>query len=384
MKGTKTKKLTLIMIAVVVVTISFFVVKEVVADNDADGIIDLFDNCLNEQNTAQYDFDSDNQGDVCDYDDDNDGILDNIDAFPLNANEWDDFDLDGIGANEDTDDDNDGISDTNDPTPVLASRNLAEKYQNSMEKCAIIDSGFPRQLCYTDFFELLVKKGENSAEVSDFAFRLSKLDTINDCHFLSHRIGMVTYEENPSLSNIMVVDGSKCRNGFAHGTLSAFFLDLKENGEDFSNWHMKACDDFIEVKEEWMACLHGVGHGVFFYYEDLKQSLAVCNTLTEFYPLHSCLNGLLMQYTDDELTKSMSIEHIQNICSKTELEPLEYEKCTYQLGISLVYHTDYYFMTKSIELCETIKDEEGKMSCNRGATAEFAESHEVLKGIMKD
>ena len=46
-----------------------------------------------------------------DPDDDNDGVVDNDDVFPLDATEWLDTDLDGIGNNADTDDDNDGVSD---------------------------------------------------------------------------------------------------------------------------------------------------------------------------------------------------------------------------------------------------------------------------------
>jgi len=46
-----------------------------------------------------------------DDDDDNDGIPDELDRFPLDASESLDQDNDGIGNNADTDDDNDGLSD---------------------------------------------------------------------------------------------------------------------------------------------------------------------------------------------------------------------------------------------------------------------------------
>ena len=57
--------------------------------------------------------DTDNDGipDSEDEDDDNDGVVDGLDAFPLNPNESIDTDHDGRGNNADTDDDNDGISD---------------------------------------------------------------------------------------------------------------------------------------------------------------------------------------------------------------------------------------------------------------------------------
>ena len=47
-----------------------------------------------------------------DFDDDNDGFLDEIDAFPNDSNEWLDTDGDGIGNNADIDDDNDDYEDS--------------------------------------------------------------------------------------------------------------------------------------------------------------------------------------------------------------------------------------------------------------------------------
>ncbi|UCH88342.1 MAG: Ig-like domain-containing protein [Thermoplasmata archaeon] len=44
-------------------------------------------------------------------DTDNDGIVDELDAFPEDSSEWKDSDGDGVGDNNDTDDDNDGMSD---------------------------------------------------------------------------------------------------------------------------------------------------------------------------------------------------------------------------------------------------------------------------------
>jgi len=60
------------------------------------------------------DTDGDGLPDAIDPDDDNDGVLDEADAFPLDPTESVDTDGDGIGNNADPDDDNDGLSDTDD------------------------------------------------------------------------------------------------------------------------------------------------------------------------------------------------------------------------------------------------------------------------------
>jgi hypothetical protein len=59
----------------------------------------------------EFDTDLDGLGDLTDADDDNDGVEDTSDDFPLDANESRDSDKDGTGNNEDLDDDNDGFTD---------------------------------------------------------------------------------------------------------------------------------------------------------------------------------------------------------------------------------------------------------------------------------
>ncbi|MCJ8271843.1 MAG: leucine-rich repeat domain-containing protein, partial [Psychrosphaera sp.] len=89
------------------------------ADFDGDGFADSTENCPYIANSDQLNTDQANDGgDACDNDDDNDGVLDMFDAFPLDSNESVDTDNDGIGNNADTDDDNDGIEDINDEYPL--------------------------------------------------------------------------------------------------------------------------------------------------------------------------------------------------------------------------------------------------------------------------
>jgi len=52
-------------------------------DSDQDGILNSNDNCPQLANVDQLDTDNDNQGNICDTDDDNDGVVDSRDDFPL-------------------------------------------------------------------------------------------------------------------------------------------------------------------------------------------------------------------------------------------------------------------------------------------------------------
>ncbi len=71
-------------------------VPELCADTDGDGITDDVDNCPNNANSDQNNFDSDSLGDACDLDDDNDGVLDVEDLCPFEDATG--FDADGDGC----------------------------------------------------------------------------------------------------------------------------------------------------------------------------------------------------------------------------------------------------------------------------------------------
>jgi len=81
------------------------------SDTDGDLVGDNSDNCVLTANTDQVNTDGDIDGDACDSDDDDDGVLDELDDLPLDPSEHLDTDGDLTGNNQDLDDDNDGISD---------------------------------------------------------------------------------------------------------------------------------------------------------------------------------------------------------------------------------------------------------------------------------
>lgn len=98
-------------------------------DNDGDGWLkgqDPDDNDATKPGSVFADSDKDGLADegglLPDLDDDNDGVPDKDDAFPVNSAEQFDFDKDGTGDRTDLDDDNDGTPDLEDRFP----RNSAE------------------------------------------------------------------------------------------------------------------------------------------------------------------------------------------------------------------------------------------------------------------
>ncbi|MBU1145946.1 thrombospondin type 3 repeat-containing protein [Patescibacteria group bacterium] len=100
-------------------------------DSDGDGVIDKNDNCPNMANSDQTDTDNDGVGNVCDSDDDNDGLTDTkeqeIGTDPL-----------------DSDTDDDGILDGQDNCPKTANQNQADKDSDGIgDVCDSVDNSTP-------------------------------------------------------------------------------------------------------------------------------------------------------------------------------------------------------------------------------------------------
>jgi hypothetical protein len=96
------------------------VIDSLDSDDDNDGVADSDDD-FPLDSSESVDTDDDGTGNVADMDDDDDGVADSEDAFPLDSAESLDTDEDGIGNVADTDDDNDGVEDDSDTNPLDSS-----------------------------------------------------------------------------------------------------------------------------------------------------------------------------------------------------------------------------------------------------------------------
>ncbi|MGY5144453.1 MAG: thrombospondin type 3 repeat-containing protein [Candidatus Nitrosopumilus sp. bin_32a] len=406
------KKIKFLLVVLgVSITVSFLSWSGIVsfADVDKDGIADSFDNCPNLSNSIQSDFDGDKIGDGCDIDDDNDNVVDGMDAFDDDPAEsldsdgdgagdnsdidddndgvsdsldqfdtdpadWADFDFDGMGSNQDLDDDNDGILDTEDSVPVLSSEALATKYLRDIHTCADMDEGTLRLICYSEFFGNLAKNEKNNADALELSIALSKMGTIDDCHFVSHEIGHVAFEETEDVSkSLHGMDGTMCRGGYFHGVLASYFHNIGESDKPFPDTYKTICNDLIG-SSNYQDCVHGLGHGFVHYFgDDLDSSLDSCHELS-LYQNILCVKGVMMQYTDNVLTRDgISEETISNLCSSEHLEKNDYLECSMSTGTTLAFFADHD-LQKGQELCNMISDNVSRNYCIDGLRLEIQDS----------
>ena len=395
----------------ILVAVSVYFVSEFVsfADADKDGITDELDNCPMYSNPDQADFDSDRIGDICDpdddndsvsdkedlfdfeptewndndsdsigdnsdSDDDNDGILDSVDFLDFDSQDWADFDFDGVGTNQDSDDDNDGILDIDDGVPILSSEKLATKYLHDIQACAVMNDGTSRLLCYSQFFGNVAKNEKNNSDALELSIVLSKIGTIDDCHFVSHEIGHVSFQENPDvISNLIGMDGTMCRGGFFHGVLASYFHNVEENNLSFPSNYDSICNDLIG-SSSYQDCIHGLGHGLVHYFgDDLNSSLQMCHQMS-FYQNILCVKGVMMQYTDNVLTRDgITQDVVSNICNESQLEKYDFIECNMSLGTTLSFFTNHN-LDEGKKLCELIKNDDSMNQCLDGLMLEIDDS----------
>jgi hypothetical protein len=101
--------------------------NEIDDDDDDDGIDDALD-AFSLDATEWDDSDGDGQGDNTDGDVDGDGVANELDALPFNSGETSDNDGDGMGDNEDSDDDNDGVLDSVDSCQFTWGNSTFDRY----------------------------------------------------------------------------------------------------------------------------------------------------------------------------------------------------------------------------------------------------------------
>lgn len=342
------------------------------ADTDNDGVLDSVDNCPTNANADQADWDSDKQGNVCDLDDDNDGVDDSLDSFDNNPKEWADFDFDGQGTSQDTDDDNDGIPDSVDTTPVLTAEAFATKYQKDLGVC--LDLTETKQLlCMNDFFDKVIQNGDDVKAALAFAATLPRIGAVNDCHFLVHDIGEKAFDETGNLTKAFELGDRWCRSGFYHGVMVSYFHYLRENNLDVDNYS-NVCEP-LKGSKNYQNCFHGLGHGLIHYYnDDLSSADNYCNRLS-YYPYTLCVGGVMMQYTDELLTRTEdSQDTVKNVCNISGLNELESQYCYIGLGITLAAHTNND-LEKSTEYCSVLPPNTQDL-CQLGVKREIFEAQQ--------
>jgi len=272
-----------------------------------------------------------------------------------------------------------------DTDPILPSERLTTKYLQNIQDCAVMDDGSSRLLCYSNFFGVLAENEENNSDALELSIALSKLGVIDDCHFVSHEVGHVAFKENPNIiANLIGMDGSMCRGGYFHGVIASYFHDITETGEPFPSTYKTICDELIG-SSNYQDCVHGLGHGLVHYFgNELRSSVESCHDMS-FYQNRLCMKGVMMQYTDNVLTRQgISKDVLSNLCIESELDSIDFQECSMSVGTTLAFFTNHNF-EDGAKSCKLVEHEQGQNDCLEGLRLEIQDSEKYdVKPLTED
>jgi hypothetical protein len=93
-----------------------------------------------------------------------------------------------------------------------------------------------------------------------------------------------------------------------------------------------------------------------------------------FYQGIVCENGVMMQYTDDVVTREgISSETLSNICDSNAMQRTDYIDCSMFVGNTLAFFTNHD-LEKGTQSCNLIEDEDSRNYCIKGLRLEIQDS----------
>lgn len=138
------------------------------------------------------------------------------------------------------------------------------------------------------------------------------------CHEVTHYLSRSEYEKQKSIAKVYAKCDSTCHGGCYHGTLEAYLKEQSEQKDfNLANHFPQICGRQKDYQKpiEFNECLHGLGHAAMFVTDmELKDSLALCDTLTEQEHKGRCYSGVFMENS----SSSTSFDHASNYIKKDD------------------------------------------------------------------
>lgn len=196
--------------------------------------------------------------------------------------------------------------------PLVTGRVLGPEYNMSYLKalgeCDMATNGF-------GCFEKVMKNSilyEKDFSVEKAYLKLTDMIyadklTTRDCHYISHEIGPYVLSRYGLEGGLKIDLHSKnisdfCMAGYYHGIFIAYARSSSNFLTKIKEIAIKNDIDVykseVSIKEKYKhhTMVHGLGHGIFSKYGDVKESVKVCESLfTINENLESCITGVFMQ-----------------------------------------------------------------------------------------
>ncbi|GJL49531.1 MAG: hypothetical protein NPIRA01_07580 [Nitrospirales bacterium] len=224
--------------------------------------------------------------------------------------------------------------------------------------------------CYKKTLETVLKKlgTEQALQVIE---EIVKKDhaALREAHNLTHHVGRMSYHHLKDVTAVMSQCTPAHQSGCYHGALEAYLTSKPRIQSDDV---VAICSPNLEKEKGRFAyfnCFHGLGHGLTMHLNhDIKQALALCDTLNTAWDQQSCYGGVFMEGVvtgingsqqhsghhgkEAQHHKTKLVDPKNPLYPCSELDEKYLREC-YMMQTSIILHLTQYDFAKGFGVCDT-------------------------------
>ncbi|WP_454064039.1 hypothetical protein [Candidatus Nitrospira salsa] len=195
------------------------------------------------------------------------------------------------------------------------------------------------------------------------------LVALREAHNLTHYVGRMSYHHLKDVTTVMTQCTPAHQSGCYHGALEAYLTSKPRIQSDDV---VAICSPNLEKEKGRFAyfnCFHGLGHGLTMHLNhDIKQALALCDTLNTAWDQQSCYGGVFMEGVvtgingsqqhsghhgkEAQHHKTKLVDPKNPLYPCSELDEKYLREC-YMMQTSIILHLTQYDFAKGFGVCDT-------------------------------
>ena len=188
------------------------------------------------------------------------------------------------------------------------------------------------QDCYSHQLEqILVTQGATLSMLTLYQLAEASKRFGNLCHATAHHISEIMFERVGSVTEAMALCREGCAYGCQHAVLTAYLRSLPSGAQpDLERLCPQNPQHLFSLSHSH--CIHGIGHGLAHYLDDIQLALAVCDKFSLAWEQHFCAKGVFMEHSNKvALTQPPSKDHDRHLSLCRTMKSRVRNVCYYYL-----------------------------------------------------
>lgn len=236
---------------------------------------------------------------------------------------------------------------------------------NSISEGATVMRTSDAENVYDQYVSYAQTHGANEALMKLYNDSEENTVTQSQCHEIAHEIGHGAFNRLGTFSEAMQLQDVTCNGGYLHGVLESAFGEL--TGTTTAELR-NACNDLAPESFVAWQCIHGLGHGFMFAYDqDINAARNECNLYEDEWMEETCINGAYMQHFTLPL-RELKDDEVLSFCDRQPM-PGMLDCHLYAPTLYLARYEREY--EGALRWCEAHGEAIGRRICSAGVISEM-------------